>query len=168
MTYTEIMKRLYLEMAHVEGVIATDWESSQSEKEKLIDQLSNLKEAGYLSVRKLGNLDYRVHLTLYGIEWNERRERDIKTDIIQSMQAKSVVDTNKISTRTGWIALFIAGAAAIASVAQYFKKPDELIQQSLDTLNKEIKLLRQSLHKEVSNLKIHSIDTLNVKVSRGK
>lgn len=35
-----------------------------------------------------------------------------------------------------------------------FKKPDELIQPSLDTLNKKVKLLRESLQKVVSNLKI--------------
>lgn len=85
---------------------------------------------------------------------------------LNKKQIQSVIDTNQISRRIGWIALFIAGAAALASIAQYFKKPDELIQPSLDTLNKEVKLLRESLQKEVPNLKIHTGDTLNVKVSK--
>ncbi len=85
---------------------------------------------------------------------------------LNEKQINSVIETNRISRRIGWIALFIAGAAASASIAQYFKKSDELIQPSLDKLNREVKLLRESLQKEVSNLKTHSIDTLNVRVSK--
>lgn len=157
MTYTEIMERLYLEMAHVEGVIATDWESSQIGKEKLIDQLSNLKEAGYLSLRKLGNLDYRVHLDILGIEWNERRKRDIKNDIIQATQSESVIDTNKSVRQTNRLqkwSLIITGLAIVAScIFQALTWSEQKSQLQLEIKKQESDSLKEIYLME----KIHSI-----------
>jgi hypothetical protein len=80
---------------------------------------------------------------------------------------KSVKKTNRVSRRMSRLAVGFAGVTLIISALQFFKKPDELLQPTLQSLQKELEQSRLSQPRETDRL-IDGLktDTVRVKISK--
>lgn len=65
---------------------------------------------------------------------------------------KSVKKTNRVSRRMARLAVLFAGLTVVTAVLQFTKKPDELLQPTIDSLRQEVKSFRLSLPLQTDRL----------------
>lgn len=84
-------------------------------------------------------------------------------------QIKSQIDANVVVTVMSILAGVLTIGTIVVSILQYTKKPDELIQPTLQSIQKEVQSLKESQRQQMSSLEgFLKNDTVHVKISKSK
>lgn len=97
-----------------------------------------------------GSIDFRMNKEQFEYEKYLLEVENLKASISLS---KSIRIMNRFFFVSGVLTLVFIAVTTVFSVKQYFKTDSELYLKSLNTLNKEVRLLREQQERNIDSLK---------------